>query len=122
MIELQRVNRSVYQIGEPRYKLFYRLSPIRLPKIVEELCSTRCASGLIIEALSIILRFLWTAPRDITELKNAIRFTHGCESLHVESVPVKEIFDGETAWEGTVEVFELVGHQSAKRAYAWILP
>ena len=61
-----------------------------------------------------------TAPRDITELKNAIRFTHGCESLHVESVPVKEIFDGKTAWEGTVEVFELVGHQSAKRAYAWI--
>ena len=61
-----------------------------------------------------------TAPRDITELKNAIRSTHGRESLHVESVPVKELFDGETAWEGTVEVFELVGHQSANRAYAWI--
>ena len=46
--------------------------------------------------------------KEITELKDAIRETHGCESLHVESVPVKEVFEGETAWEGTVEVFDLV--------------
>jgi hypothetical protein len=46
--------------------------------------------------------------------------THGCESLHGESVPVKEVFGGETTWEGTVKVFELVGHQTAKRAYAWM--
>jgi hypothetical protein len=25
----------------------------------------------------------------------------------------------QTAWEGTVEVFELIGHLKAKRAYAW---
>jgi hypothetical protein len=36
-----------------------------------------------------------------------------------ESVPVKEVFDGQTAWEGNVEVFELVGHPTAKQAYAW---
>ena len=42
-------------------------------------------------------------PKEITELKDAIRATHGCESLHVESVPVKEVFEGQTAWEGTVE-------------------
>jgi hypothetical protein len=57
-------------------------------------------------------------PREITELKDAIRATHGCESLHVESVPVKEIFEDQTTWEGTVEVFDL-GHLQAKRAYAW---
>jgi hypothetical protein len=57
--------------------------------------------------------------KKITELKNAIRATHGCESLHVKSVPVKEVFNGETAWKGTVEVFDLVGHPKAKRAYAW---
>jgi hypothetical protein len=57
--------------------------------------------------------------KKITELKNAIRATHGCESLHVKSVPVKEVFKGETAWKGTVEVFDLVGHPKAKRAYAW---
>ena len=59
------------------------------------------------------------APKEITELKNAIRATHGCESLHVKSVPVKEVFEGQAAWEGTVEVFELIGHPKAKRAYAW---
>ena len=58
-------------------------------------------------------------PKNITELKDAIRAMHGCESLHVESVPVKEVFEGQTAWEGTVEVFDLVGHPKAKRAYAW---
>src|SRR6266853_4182455 len=58
-------------------------------------------------------------PKEITELKDAIRETHGCESLHVQSVPVKEVFEGETAWEGTVEVFDLVGHTKANRAYAW---
>ena len=30
------------------------------------------------------------------ELKDAIRATHGCESLHVESVAVKEVFEGRT--------------------------
>ena len=58
-------------------------------------------------------------PKEITELKDAIRETHGCESLHVESVPVKEVFENQIAWEGTVEVFDLVGHEKAKRAYAW---
>src|SRR5438105_8844236 len=58
-------------------------------------------------------------PKEITELKDAIRATHGCESLHVESVPVVEKFEGQIAWEGTVEVFDLVGHPQAKRAYAW---
>jgi len=57
--------------------------------------------------------------REITELKDAIRATHGCESLHVESVPVKEVLEDQTTWEGTVEIFDLVGHPEAKRAYAW---
>src|SRR4030095_5147591 len=57
--------------------------------------------------------------REITELKDAIRATHGCEPLHVESVPVKVVFEDQTTWEGTVEVFDLIGHLQAKRAYAW---
>jgi hypothetical protein len=57
--------------------------------------------------------------KKITKLKDAIRATHGCESLHVKSVRVKAIFEGQTAWQGTVEVFDLVGHSIAKRAYAW---
>ena len=57
--------------------------------------------------------------KKITKLKDAIRVTHGCESLHIESVPIKEVFEGQTAWEGTVEVFDLIGHPKAIRAYAW---
>jgi len=32
---------------------------------------------------------------------------------------VKETFQGRTVWDGVVEVFELVGHPKAPRAYAW---
>lgn len=55
----------------------------------------------------------------ITELQAVIRKLHGVESRHVESVPIKEIFQGQTVWEGIVEVFELIGHPKAPKAYAW---
>ncbi len=44
---------------------------------------------------------------------------HGCESRWVESVPVHEKHEGKTVWDGEVQVFDLVGHPKAKRAYAW---
>jgi hypothetical protein len=55
----------------------------------------------------------------ITKLKDAIRATHGCESLYIESVPIKEVFKGQTVWEGTVEVFALIDHPKSKKAFAW---
>jgi len=55
----------------------------------------------------------------IEELKDVIRRLHGVEAKHVESVPVKETFQGKTVWEGIVEVFELVGHPKAPKVYAW---
>jgi hypothetical protein len=58
-------------------------------------------------------------PDSINELKNAIRTMHGCDSRHVESVAVVERFGDKIAWQGTVEVFDLIGHPKAKRAYAW---
>ena len=27
--------------------------------------------------------------------------------------------EDQTAWQGTVEIFDLIGHPKAKRAYAW---
>jgi hypothetical protein len=57
--------------------------------------------------------------KDILLLQKAIRETHGCGSKHVESVTVKEVFEGQIAWEGTVEVFYLVGHPESTWAYAW---
>jgi hypothetical protein len=55
----------------------------------------------------------------IEELQDVIRHLHGVESRHVDSVPIKETFQGKTVWEGIVEVFELIGHPKAPRAYAW---
>jgi hypothetical protein len=37
-------------------------------------------------------------------------------------VPVSETFNGEPVWEGVVHVFDLRGHPTAKRAYAWSSP
>lgn len=55
----------------------------------------------------------------INELRDVIRQLHGVESTHVESVPVKETFQGRTVWEGIVEVFEPHGHPKAHKVYAW---
>ena len=38
----------------------------------------------------------------------------------MESVPIKETFQGKTVWEGTVEVFDLKDDPKDARAYAWV--
>lgn len=38
--------------------------------------------------------------------------------LWVESVPVREVFEGETIWEGVVQIFE-IDHPKSKLCYAW---
>jgi hypothetical protein len=55
----------------------------------------------------------------LEELREVIRRLHGADAAHVESVPVKETFRGKTVWEGVVEVFDLHGHPTASRVYAW---
>jgi len=52
------------------------------------------------------------------ELKKAIESQHGGNAHYVQSVPVKETHGAET-WDGIVAAFDLTGHPSAKRAYAW---
>ncbi len=55
----------------------------------------------------------------VETLRDAIRNFHGCESRHAESVRVTERWDDEVVWDGVVEVFDLIGHETALRAYAW---
>jgi hypothetical protein len=55
----------------------------------------------------------------IKELQDVIRKLHGADSTHVETVPIKEEFQGQTIWEGEVEVFDLHGHPETHRVYAW---
>jgi hypothetical protein len=56
---------------------------------------------------------------NIQELQDVIRKLHGTFAAHVETVPVKETFQGKTVWEGHVEVFDLQDHPKADRVYAW---
>jgi hypothetical protein len=53
------------------------------------------------------------------ELKKAVESQHGGTATLVQSVPIREKFMGEMVWEGVVHVFDLEGHPTAKRAYAW---
>ena len=55
----------------------------------------------------------------IDDLKTIIHKLHGAKATHRESVPVKEVWNGQTIWEGIVEVFDLRGHPDANTAYAW---
>jgi hypothetical protein len=57
--------------------------------------------------------------RYIEALRDAIRHTHGCDSRHAGTVPVRETFQGKTVWDGSVEVFDLPDHPKARQCYAW---
>lgn len=56
---------------------------------------------------------------DISDLKRAIESQHGGTATFVQSVPVRDTFQGQPAWQGTVGVFDLEGHPKATMAYAW---
>jgi len=55
----------------------------------------------------------------IAELQAVFMKLHGCDADYVESVPVVEEFQGETIWQGDVEVFDIRGHPKATRGYGW---
>lgn len=48
-----------------------------------------------------------------------VEHLHKCSARHCATVPVHEVFKGQTVWQGEVEVFDLTGHPKAKRAYGW---
>jgi hypothetical protein len=56
------------------------------------------------------------------ELKRAVESQHACTATFVQTVPVKETFDGKTVWDGVVHVFQIHGHPKAKCAYDWSSP
>jgi len=56
----------------------------------------------------------------IDELRDAIHALHGGQATHRESIPVKETFNGQTVWDGIVEVFHLKGHPKTDTVYAWL--
>lgn len=64
-------------------------------------------------------RFGVEAMTNIGELTAAIYELHGARATHRESVPIKEVWKGETIWDGVVEVFDLHDHPKTDTAYAW---
>jgi hypothetical protein len=59
---------------------------------------------------------------DVNQLREAVEKMHGGTATLAQSVPVRETFEGATVWEGVVHVFDLAGHPTATRAYAWSSP
>jgi hypothetical protein len=52
-------------------------------------------------------------------LRRAVRDLHRCEAVFVRAVPVREAIEGQPPWEGLVSIFDLTGHPTSLRAYAW---
>ncbi len=55
----------------------------------------------------------------LARLQTAVQHLHNCAAVWRETVPVHEVFKGQTVWKGEVEVYDLIGHPKAKHAYAW---
>ena len=62
------------------------------------------------------------AEVEADQLKQAVERMHGGSAQLAQSVPVRETFEGKPVWEGVVHVFDLSGHPTATRAYAWSSP
>jgi|SRR5437868_3653760 len=61
-------------------------------------------------------------PASVESLKAAVEGLHGGTATFIQAVPVREKFMGAPVWEGVVHVFDVTGHGSAFRAYAWSSP
>jgi hypothetical protein len=62
------------------------------------------------------------AEVEADQLKEAVENMHGGTATRVQSVPVHETFESKPVWEGVVHVFDLAGHPTSTRAYAWSSP
>jgi hypothetical protein len=58
----------------------------------------------------------------IDQLKQAVEAQHGGTATLAQTVPVTETFGSGIIWQGVVHVFDLAGHPTANRAYAWSSP
>jgi hypothetical protein len=60
-------------------------------------------------------------PDKLLTLRYAVEKAHGCKAKCVDKVTVHEKQARRTVWYGTVHVFNLYGHETAHRAYAWTI-
>ncbi len=55
----------------------------------------------------------------LANIKKAVERAAECPAKHIESAEVIEGFRHQIVWTGTVEIFDLIGHPNANRAYGW---
>ncbi len=55
----------------------------------------------------------------LERVRMVVEQLHNCSALHFATMPVLEVFEGQTVWKGDVEAFTLMRHPKSKRAYAW---
>lgn len=55
----------------------------------------------------------------IEAIQDAIGKGYHCKAKHIKTVPVYLKHEGQTMWEGEVEIFEVTGHPTAKKCYGW---
>lgn len=55
----------------------------------------------------------------IEAIQDAIKKGYNCTAKHTKTVPVHLKHEGETVWDGEVEVFNITGHEKAKQCYGW---
>jgi hypothetical protein len=59
---------------------------------------------------------------ELGEMRKAVERLHTGGARLIRSVQISESFDGKSVREGVVHIFELQGHPTASRAYAWSSP
>ncbi len=86
-------------------------------------CSNTTRAEITVNCLGIsALRADHQAGAQRARQRETVEAQHGGTATLVQSVPVLETFEGQTVWEGVVCVFDLEGHPTATRAYAWSSP
>jgi len=55
----------------------------------------------------------------IERLQMVVWHLHKAHGVYMQTVPIHEVFNGQTVWQGDVEVFAFTGHPKAALCYAW---
>ena len=58
----------------------------------------------------------------VDQLAEAVENMHGGKACFVEAEEIREFSGERIAWQGIVHIFDLAGHPTATRAYAWSSP
>lgn len=59
---------------------------------------------------------------NVEQLKKIVEEMHRCTAKFAKIVPVSETFQEQSVWQGTVYIFDIKGHPSANKCYAWSSP